>query len=645
MPSLLTAFKKHLQILLVCATAIILASCAPTPTKDEQAQETLSLDSLPQFLEDARQKEPSLRQADYLLAIEFLLQEDEQDWARELLRNIETANLSDTNTVRYLYLQGNLALQSGEPYLAKRYLFSETLEEKIALVPTTLAAQIYDLRATLLLDLAEYEASVSERILRARLLLDDEIETQLNNDLLWEALMELPYEDLKARARTENDEVKQGWFSLAANAKNQKNNLQQQLEGIDNWLAIWADHPAAAFLPADLQLIRQLADEMPRQVAVLLPLSGRLAAAGEAIRDGFMAAYFKDKKISGLVPSVRFYDTADMDIQSAYDTALLNGANLVIGPLDKDQVAELAARPDLAVPTLALNALERSNKTEPADPLLAPTEEVAEPFDLSAALIKPSNMYNFSLAVESEARQVAEKAWRDGHRRALILAPASNWGDRGVNEFKQAWENLGGEVVEEQRFAPSGNYSPQISQALDIDGSNQRRRYLQQMLGSKLEFEPRRRHDIDFVFLLAYSEQAQQLKPLLAFHYAGDLSVYSTSVVYDGNVQNKNVRDLNNIRFTTLPWFFDNELEEKRAITAYSKVRPGFQSLYALGVDAYHIYPRLKQFAKFKQARFYGATGRLSLSEDHQIQRQQIWAEIVNGQAVPLLTAISDEQE
>jgi len=157
------------------------------------------------------------------------------------------------------------------------------------------------------------------------------------------------------------------------------------------------------------------------------------------------------------------------------------------------------------------------------------------------------------------------------------------------------------------------------------------------IIGKQVEFEPRRRKDIDFIFLYSRASQARQIKPILAFHYSGDIPVYAIKSIYNGKTDTKLDRDLNNIRFTTLPWFFDNDLPERKAINAHNQ-SPNYQFFYALGVDAFHIHPRLRQLLEVKQAHFYGATGKLSLDDEQKITREQIWAKFSNGVAQPVAT-------
>jgi len=56
-----------------------------------------------------------------------------------------------------------------------------------------------------------------------------------------------------------------------------------------------------------------------------------------------------------------------------------------------------------------------------------------------------------------------------------------------------------------------------------------------------------------------------------------------------------------------------------------------YQRLYALGVDGFKIYPRIKQLELVSQTRLYGMTGALSLNQQRQIKRELTWAQISAG--------------
>lgn len=144
------------------------------------------------------------------------------------------------------------------------------------------------------------------------------------------------------------------------------------------------------------------------------------------------------------------------------------------------------------------------------------------------------------------------------------------------------------------------------------------------------------------IFLIADPAQARQIKPTLAFHYAGNIPVYATSHIYSG-VPNPGVdRDLNGIRFNTMPWLFDSQSPEKKMIDQNTQSSAIYSRLHAMGVDAFRLYPRLPQLAQVPEMRLYGATGALRLLPDGRIEREQIWVRMRNGLAQPLPTVVAE---
>jgi len=133
-------------------------------------------------------------------------------------------------------------------------------------------------------------------------------------------------------------------------------------------------------------------------VALLLPLSGRQHALGIAVRDGFLAGCLVDPASA---PRVRIYDTAALGAGPAYQQALADRAEFVVGPLTREDVQALVTTQSFPVPTLALNAY----------PDAAP----------------PPFLFQFPLDPEQEARAVARRIAADGHVRGIALFPRNAW--------------------------------------------------------------------------------------------------------------------------------------------------------------------------------------------------------------------------
>lgn len=611
--------KKALIIKGLILAALLTACSAPVKHTDvDQAtiQPGYTLESVQTLLLAARSSDSPRREQLLILSAQQLTALDDKEWARNLLASIDPDTLLPADLWEYTLLYSDLSLEQDANFIAQRILMNPTLVQQWERMPKETYLDLRRRRATLLAKLGETALAVEEYIALEHAGLDAAGSSE-NEAALWQALMSQPWQNLQSLAKDSSSAEQKGWYELAALSKNNQHQLESQLAGVDNWMRRWPNHPAASRLPSDLQLLQRLIAEKPTHVALLLPVSGNLGRAGRAIRDGFFAAYYQSLNTGSPSAEITLYDTNAGDISSLYEQAVNAGAQLIIGPLDKDKVAELALLPELPVPTLALNKVDQPGN-----------------------LLPPKQLIQFGLAAEDEARQAARRAWLEGHRFAMVIAVDAGWADRSAVAFIAEWNLLGGTVVDYTKFTGNADYSKVIQRGLLIDQSQSRAANVRNILGRSLEFEPRRRQDVDVIFLTALPNQARQVKPTLKFHQASDIPVFATSHVYTGEQNTKLDSDLNGIRFSTLPWVFDQQSLEKKAIEAFSK-DPAFNRLYAMGVDAFHLYPRLRQLQDIPTARLFGATGNLTLLENGQIEREQMWAQIKAGVATPLPVVVS----
>ena len=621
--SFLHAYQLPARTLIFIALTLLLSSCGNQPRMREAANTATDVEVAEQvrlLLDQADASQSPDRDRYYLEAATLLATINEFDWARNLLGSIDPDLLFVEDFVDYTLLYSQVAIETDSYFLAQRVLTNPRVEQQWASFSNEDAKLLRARRAELFALLGDVNKSVYERVRLSEYNLDLDV-VQNNQDAIWENLMAMSVEELDQRSETETNRVLKGWYTLAALSKNNDSDLDRQQATIEQWISEWPNHPASYRLPSDLQLVKQLAENQPASVALLLPLAhpdAGFSQAAQLIRDGFMGAYYQAMQRGSRVPQVRIFDTSNKNINDVYDLAVADGAEFIVGPLIKEQVAELSLRLELPVPTLALN------------------EADGNPYGT------PGNFYQFSLNPEGEAAQVANRAWLEGHRRAMVLAPQNDVGQRVAQAFTQAWETLGGRVVQRSFFADNqdiGNYSKVIKEGMLITESEARQQRIRQLTGTDIEFaQPHRRQDVDFIFLFARPQEAQGIKPTLKLHYAGNIPVYSTRRVYTG-VRDARNRDLNDIRFNTLPWLFAGDTIKN----TFQQNTPNPNSeFYAMGIDSFRLYPRLQQLQQREGAKFYGETGALSLTYDKKVQREQIWAHIVDGQAIALPMIVSE---
>src|SRR5690606_30432400 len=163
-----------------------------------------------------------------------------------------------------------------------------------------------------------------------------------------------------------------------------------------------------------------------------------------------------------------------------------------------------------------------------------------------------------------------------------------------IRAFDSELKTLGGTIAALRFYDPTArDYSQPIRSVLLIDESRARASALNGRLGTRLEFEPRRRGDVQFVFMGAQPVQGRSLRPALRFHLAEDLPVYATSDIFEPN-ENANA-DLEGVIFPDMPWVISPDAVSTQLRNALSEHWPlrarGRGRLYAFGFDAYRLVP------------------------------------------------------
>ena len=433
-------------------------------------------------------------------------------------------------------------------------------------------------------------------------------ETSLFEDI-WLALTSLQDEELDKLAEEADSYEMRGWIELARIYQVDQFSIRSQLDSIVQWRRIWASHSAAARLPAPLIELQMTWENRPKHIALILPLQ---EATGNAIQEGFLSAYYQSLSVSRDVPQISVFDSTGLaDINDTFDQAVASGADLIIGPLNKKLVNQISERIEIPVPTLALNYTDEDRLAE--------------------------NLFQFGLSPADEISQVINLAWEAGYRNAAVIMPDNLDYRRLETFFSETWTNQGGQVVSSARFIGDSGYAEVIKRLMAIDSSEARAEKLLDLLPRlNMEFTPRRRSDIDFIFLVANPRQGRQLKPTLAFYFAGDIPVFSMPSVYDGQENQTGNRDLDGIIFTDAPWVLNPTHQLRDEVNTNLRQAQGpLQRLRAMGIDSFRLYPRLKQFSNNSISSVSGTTGVLTMSENRRIHRSLTTARFEDGIAVP----------
>lgn len=206
---------------------------------------------------------------------------------------------------------------------------------------------------------------------------------------------------------------------------------------------------------------------------------------------------------------------------------------------------------------------------------------------------------------------------------------------RKRNSFIQQWTELGGQIVTQEMYG--SNYTQSIENLLNLSESANRREQISDIINASVEFSQRRRQDVDFIFLIAEPLAARQINPSLGYLYAGNIPVYATQDIYSGLNRTLEDVDLNGIIFGDSPWLLSQDDELKIAAQLlFPQTSAQNLRLQAFGIDAFRLYPRIRQLETGATNAFIGATGVLSLDADNRITRQLDWARMQDGIARPI---------
>ena len=455
------------------------------------------------------------------------------------------------------------------------------------------------LRAEALFATRDYIGSVEMRIKRGHLLTGDAVPK--NTTDLWYALIAESPENIEDRIkRGDTNRALRAWLEIARLAT--PYHIQRGL--LEQEYADWKERYASLNVPVSLlESLRARWDYLdfhPKKIALLLPLTGEYVAPGKAIRDGFMQVHSTAES----PPQVQVYNTDQpTSITEVYQRAVTEGADLVVGPLLKTKVDELMNQVEFTVPTIALNYHSQGHSNPRGE------------------------LFQFGLLPEDDAVQVAKKMMEKGHLFAMIFVPDSEWGARMERAFTDEYLKQGGEVRDVVRYDTRfSDYAAVVQSGLRLDESRRRYRQVSDSIERKAKFIPRIRDDVTSAVMFSDYEKGVLIYPLIKFHYADDLAVFSTSHIYEPK-KSKLLRELDGMIYCDIPAIING-------------TGPGFEEnkhprLFALGVDAYHLSAVIRRVA-LGNSSFDGMTGRIVLHSRHRLFRYLSWAKFDRGQPVSL---------
>ena len=565
---------------------LLLSGCVPTnvrpsPAELAAAQNAATLEQQGQFDQAAQAylalaAQSSVNGDHYrLLAAEAWRQEGQIQLAAPTLAQIKRQRLTDDEPLRFDLLRAELALTGHDAATALQL----TTQPNVT-VPPALQLRLLELRARAMEATGDHWGAARSRVqMDAQL---SGLDQSQNRRQVLDLLVKLGVEPLKQRAAAmKPGDSMLSWVNEAlgrlgvAVAQSQPE-LQQ---------------PVGTLLPGANANVRE-GYKVPQKIALLLPSDGNFAAASESIREGFFAAYIDAGRNHAPRPLVRVYDsrgTADGAVK-AYQQAVGDGAQLIVGPLTRAEVAAVFSQPNLPVPLLALN--HPDDKQLPA-----------------------GNISEFGLLPETEGAQAADHMVERGVRHAFVLISTDDFAQRAASAFKAEFAARGGQLdgmttLTTFNAAPSGVPPTDATTGPGDAG----------------------------IFISMRPNQARMLLPQLLVANI-HLPVFATSHIYDGIEDATSNRDLEGVEFCDAPWLFDAQPGlpiHADIATQLPGAKDGAARLFAFGMDAWNLVPYLDWLRAHPGSYLPGASGQLTADEFGRVRRVLIWAKFQDGLARPL---------
>jgi outer membrane PBP1 activator LpoA protein len=331
--------------------------------------------------------------------------------------------------------------------------------------------------------------------------------------------------------------------------------------------------PVAESVPAvpKLQDMQRFASV---RIALLLPLrSQSLGAAAEAVRDGFLAAYERDKQ--GTTVNIVDTDGSPQNAVQRYLEAAA-GNDIVVGPLARSEVTAVAQGGAMRRATIVLAQPEA-------------------PGDGEAVL--PQNMLAIGLSIEDEARQAARMIAMDKMvQKTLAISTSVAWQRRAAKAFTAQWRALGLDVQNFDLATAEGFPTPASLMQLK----------------KKIQSEAPQA-----LFVALDANLANQVRLAIG----SEVPMYGTSQLNPLSQADwqlsSGVPDLNDMHLFDIPWQLQPDhpavMSYPRAAVAPEQRRSAdLERLYALGIDAFRIARELA--GNNLHFDLDGVTGKLSIS-------------------------------
>lgn len=543
---------------------------------------------------------------------DVLSQQQNLNRALAITRLLQQSPFAAIRAQNYLpYLQALLAKQ--------QWAIAQTLAINTALTDVDPKDRVnFSLTASQFLLEQQMQLAAAELLLNADALSGNHTDPALWQQL-WPALAQLNIGQLAHLNKTVHPR-RQAWIELVQRVTTSAGDANATTATLQDWQARHPGMPAGAQLPSAVQQLAQSSAYAPRHIGVVLPLSGQFKALGQAVQQGLLAAQFQRQQAQPAAASspdhaeqlqLTFIDS-QQDATFIVEALKSAQVDFVIGPLLRDDVDKLQQHADWRWPTLFLNSKPQTASLQP-------------------------DQFFFALSMEDEAKQMVRFFSQKQHQHPVLIYAENPVGKRMAEQFKADWQRLHNKNAEIYSYRSKDELQPLIANFLETSASSQRVAQMTKWAGRPVKAEPHSRLDVDAIYLIADPAQTRMFKPFIDVTVsptAPALPIYVSSRSHSLSVDRTDIRDLNGITMTEVPWLVPGQADSQLR-QEFDKLYPDqdetLQRLFAMGVDALHMVGRLKQQQHVPALSYHGLTGRLTLDTMQQIQRQLTLAQYRQG--------------
>jgi outer membrane PBP1 activator LpoA protein len=482
------------------------------------------------------------------------------------------------------------------------------------------------------------KASIYEALFDARNAINAHIKSQnYDIDYVWRLAQKIPTDQLQLTGSAELN----GFLRLTSLLREHALNQYELASQLTQFQYQYPEHPLVRHLPSEIIGLLQIRNTTAQRVAVLLPLTGRLAAQAQQIKQGVVAAYLASQSqqlaTEQMINSLYFVDT-----NTQTDAALIAAiaeADLIIGPLLKPKLELILPRIKPNQQLLGLNRLENMSEDTSKD---AP---VGMPLDPSTPIeFSPNTSFNnhtfFALSPEDEAEQIAEFMFTQQYQQPILIHAPDRTATRMAKAFTARWQTLTQHAhTITLSFSDNKSMRKAIGDALGVQQSRDRISILERYLGQEMFSVTRNRKDIDAFVVFANAKQTELINPMIEASistFSDEIQpVFASSRSYNHKLNKNSLRDLQNVIFIDMPWLLDETLNVELLTqyeTVFGEASTAQKRLFAFGYDALNLIGKIQPLQQVHGLILPGLTGSLAINDKNQVTRTLPRAKITTRQ-------------